>query len=140
MAMSTDANLLEYLPEILNYGIDEFTDYHSKARTDILRRLRKGWWVKSGWSNEMDDTLLDETQFTKCASYLVLSEYALPQLTKWNAEGTEDRFQVMMKHYSHKYEEEFNAILYDGVRYDADDDGTVTASEERPKHFSRLTR
>jgi hypothetical protein len=139
MAMSTDANLLEYLPEILNYGIDEFTDYHSLARTDILRRLRKDWWNKTG-SSEMDETLLDETQFTKCASYLVLSDYALPQLTKWNSEGSEDRFQVMMKHYSHKYEEEFNTILFDGVKYDANSDDIVQISEKIPTSNYRLSR
>lgn len=137
--MSTDANLLEYLPEILNYGIDEFTDYHSLARTDILRRLRKDWWNKTG-SSEMDETLLDETQFTKCASYLVLSDYALPQLTKWNSEGSEDRFQVMMKHYSHKYEEEFNTILFDGVKYDANSDDIVQISEKIPTSNYRLSR
>jgi hypothetical protein len=139
MAMSTDANLLEYLPEILNYGIDEFTDYHSLAEKDIWRRLRKDWWNKTG-SSEMDETLLDETQFTKCASYLVLSDYALPQLTKWNSEGSEDRFQVMMKHYSHKYEEEFNTILFDGVKYDANSDDIVQISEKIPTSNYRLSR
>jgi len=142
MTMSTDANLIEYLPEILNYGIDEFTAEHPKARDDILRRLRKEWWNnKENSGSEMTLSLLDETQFTKCASYLVLSEYALPQLTKWNEEGSHDRFQVMMKHYTHKYEEEFNSILYDGVKYDDNADGTISASEERPRHFSdRLYR
>jgi hypothetical protein len=88
----------------------------------------------------MDETLLDETQFTKCASYLVLSDYALPQLTKWNSEGSEDRFQVMMKHYSHKYEEEFNTILFDGVKYDANSDDIVQISEKIPTSNYRLSR
>jgi hypothetical protein len=152
MAMSTDDNLIEYQPDILDYGIDEFTDYHDKARDDILRRLRTEWWVRgknfkvetgsvrTTLTMEMDDTKLDETQFTKCAVYLVLCEYVLPQLTKWNATGDEDKFQVMMMHYRKKYDAEFNQILQDGVRYDYDADGTVEDIEKQPFHSRRMIR
>ena len=133
MAMSTDSDLMVYQPEILQYGIDEFTGEHAKAKADILRRVRDEWWSRAKHSytnttnniNDMDETKLTESQFTRCAVYRVLSEYALPQLTKWNAEGDEDKFQVMMAHYKKKYEEEFNSILRDGVEYDFDGDGTV---------------
>lgn len=151
MAMSTDADLLKYQPDILTYGIDEFTDEHAKARDDILRKLRDEWWSRSrGKANydisrslpslEMDADRITESQFTRCAVYRVLSEYALPQLTKWNAEGDEDKFQVMMMHYRRKYDEEFNAILRDGVEYDYDDDGSVEESEKQPLHTRRLVR
>ena len=97
MAMSTDADLIKYQPDILTFGIDEFTDEHAKARDDILRKLRDEWWVRSRNvtnydisrslpSLEMDDSKLTESQFERCAVYRVLSEYALPQLTKWNNE------------------------------------------------------
>ena len=151
MAMSTDADLIKYQPDILTFGIDEFTDEHAKARDDILRKLRDEWWVRSRNvtnydisrslpSLEMDDSKLTESQFERCAVYRVLSEYALPQLTKWNNEGSEDRFQVMMMHYRKKYEEEFNAVLRDGVEYDYDNDDTVTESEKQPFHTRRLVR
>ena len=152
MAMSTDADLLDYQPEILNYGIDEFTDYHAKARDDILRRLRTEWWVRgknykvelgsvrTTLALEMDVSKLTESQFTKCAVFLVLCEYALPQLTKWNADGDEDKFQVMMSHYRERYESEFNKILEDGVEYDHDNDGTVEDIEKQPFHSRRLVR
>jgi len=151
MAMSTDADLIKYQPDILTFGIDEFTDEHAKARDDILRRLRDEWWVRSRNvtnydisrslpSLEMDDARLTESQFERCAVYRVLSEYALPQLTKWNNEGSEDRFQVMMMHYRKKYNEEFNSILRDGVLYDFDNDGTVEATEKQPFHTRRIIR
>ena len=152
MVMSTDDNLIEYQPDILEYGIDDFDSYHTKAREDILRRLRTEWWVRgknfkvdtgsvrTTYSLEMDDTKLDDTQFTRCACYRVLSEYALPQLTKWNASGDEDKFQVMMMHYRKKYEEEFNSILQDGVEYDFNNDDTVSQSEKQPFHTRRLVR
>jgi len=151
MAMSTDADLIKYQPDILTFGIDEFTDEHAKARDDILRRLRDEWWVRSRNvtnydisrslpSLEMDDARLTESQFERCAVYRVLSEYALPQLTKWNNEGSEDRFQVMMMHYRKKYDEEFNSILRDGVLYDFDNDGTVEQTEKQPFHTRRIIR
>ena len=151
MAMSTDDNLIEYQADILEYGIDDFDAYHAKAREDILRRLREEWWVRSrNMTNfdisrslpslEMDADRLTESQFTRCAVYRVLSEYALPQLTKWNATGDEDKFQVMMMHYRKKYDEEFNAILRDGVLYDFNDDGTVDQTEKQPFHTRRLVR
>jgi hypothetical protein len=149
--MSSDADLIKYQPDILTYGIDEFTDEHAKARDDILRRLREEWWVRSRNvtnydisrslpSLEMDNSKLTESQFTRCAVYRVLSEYALPMLTKWNAEGNEDKFQVMMMHYRKKYDEEFNAILRDGVDYDFDNDGTVEDTEKQPFHTRRIIR
>ena len=151
MVMSTDDNLLEYQTDILDYGIDDFDTYHAKAREDILRKLRGEWWVRSrNMTNydisrslpslEMDATRLTESQFTKCAVYRVLSEYALPQLTKWNADGDEDKFQVMMMHYRKKYDEEFTAILLDGVEYDYNNDDTVTESEKQPFHTRRMVR
>jgi uncharacterized Rmd1/YagE family protein len=151
MAMSTDADLIKYQPDILTFGIDEFTDEHAKARDDILRKLRDEWWVRSRNvtnydisrslpSLEMDDARLTESQFERCAVYRVLSEYALPQLTKWNNEGSEDRFQVMMMHYRKKYNEEFNSILRDGVLYDFDNDGTVEQTEKQPFHTRRIIR
>ena len=151
MAMSTDDNLIEYQADILDYGIDDFESYHAKAREDILRKLRAEWWVRSrNMTNfdisrslpslEMDADRLTESQFTRCACYRVLSEYALPQLTKWNASGDEDKFQVMMMHYRKKYEEEFNSILQDGVEYDFNNDDTVSQSEKQPFHTRRLIR
>ena len=151
MAMSTDDNLIEYQADILEYGIDDFDSYHAKAREDILRRLRDEWWVRSrNMTNfdisrslpslEMDADRLTESQFTRCAVYRVLSEYALPQLTKWNNEGSEDRFQVMMMHYRKRYDEEFNSILRDGVLYDFDNDGTVEQTEKQPFHTRRIIR
>ena len=141
MAMSTDSDLLVYQPEILQYGIDEFTGEHAKAKADVLRKVRDEWWSKAPYSEtEMDSTKLTESQFTRCAVYRVLSEYALPQLTKWNADGEEDKFQVMMNHYHRKYNEEFDSILRDGVEYDFDGDATVQADEKQPFHTRRLVR
>ena len=129
MAMSNDDDLLKYQPDILNYGIDEFTEEHAKAREDILRAKQYYSFEGNSFHAQMEPERLTESQFNRCAVFRVLSEYALPQLTKWNPSGDEDKFQVMMKHYHQRYNEEFEAILMDGVLYDFDEDGTVQDDE-----------
>jgi len=150
MAMSTDSDLQEYVPDILSFGINAFTDEHAKAQADIERRLRIEWWeryknrdyrdISRLVPEEMDATKLTESQFTRCAVYRVLSEYALPKLTRFNPEGQEDRFQVMIKHYNEKFEKEFQQILFDGVEYDDDGDSVIQNDEKEAIHSLRLVR
>lgn len=137
MAFSTDLDLKNLVPDILELGFDTFSDEHTKAQNDIIRDLRIEWWDKRGLDGELDSTLLTDSQFTRCAAYLVLWKYALPQLTNW-VDG--DRFQNMITFYKSRYGEEFESILRDGVEYDVDDDGTVTEIEKKSIHSGRLSR
>ena len=75
--------------------------------------------------------------------YIALWKYIYPQLTKWRDPDTgegKDTFQVQIDFYRERYEEEFQAILRDGVEYDEDGGGTVSDSEKEPIHFLRLVR
>ena len=151
MTMSTDSDILEYMPDLFDYGIQDFTADHAKTRDDILRKLRIEWWPRfSAWSNdpslvaynrarpEMSADLLTESQFTRSAAFHVLAYYILPKLAKFDPDG--DRFENMMKHYRSRFEEEFDLVLRDGVEYDSNDDGTVTDGEKATVHFGRLVR
>jgi hypothetical protein len=71
MAFSTDTDLQDLVPDILQLGIDSFTAEHTKAQNDILRDLRIEWWDKKGLSGELNSAYLTDSQFTRCASYLV---------------------------------------------------------------------
>ena len=51
-----------------------------------------------------------------------------------------DSFQVQMDYYKNRYNEEFQAVLRDGVEYDEDSSGTIQASEKEPIHTLRLVR
>ena len=51
-----------------------------------------------------------------------------------------DTFQVQIDFYRDRYDEEFNAILRDGVEYDEDSSGSVSDSEKEPIHHLRLVR
>jgi hypothetical protein len=138
--MSTDNDILEYMPDLNDYGIQGFSDEHAKTRNDILRRLRIEWYPRHRGhsSSEMDVSKLTESQFTRVAVFHVLSYYILPKLTQFTTDG--DRFQVMLDFYKGRYEEEFNLILRDGIEYDEDGDSTVTDSEKAPEVFLKLER
>ena len=125
---STDSDLTFYQPDILTFGIANFTspnDYHAQARADIERELRIKWYpvyVKQTYRNisllnttEMNATLLTDAQFKRASVYRVIGFYVCPQLTKYNSNDNPDRFQVMMKHYQQLYAEEIDSILKDGV-------------------------
>ena len=148
MAMSNDTDILEYVPDLHDYGIQDFSADHARTRNDILRRLRIEWYPRLqpykydiryiNTTPEMDPTLLTESQFTRSAVYHVLAYYILPKLAKFDPEG--DRFENMMKHYKSRFEEEFNLVLKDGVEYDLNNDNTVDATEKAARDFMRLVR
>ena len=54
MAFSTDADLMQLVPDILNLGIDFFDQEHPKAQADIEREIRNRWWEKRGISGELN--------------------------------------------------------------------------------------
>lgn len=137
MAFSEDKDLQELVPDILQLGINTFADEHTRAQSDIERDLRIQWWDRKGIEGEMNATYLTDSQFTRCAAYLVLWRYALPQLTNW-VDG--DRFQSMITFYKARYGEELEAILRDGVEYDADNDSTIKEKEKQAHHTGRLAR
>lgn len=137
MAYSEDKNLQDIVPDILQLGIDTFTDEHDRAEADIQRELRIQWWDKKGIKGEMNTALLTSSQFARLSTYLVLWKYALPQLTNW---VSDDRFLKMIDFYKARYGEEFESLLRDGIEYDANDDDTVTNNEKQSIHHGRLNR
>jgi hypothetical protein len=46
----------------------------------------------------------------------------------------------MIEFYRSRYGEEMEQVFQDGVEYDADNDGTVTNAEKKPRHSGRLFR
>ena len=137
MAFSTDSDLTAIIPDILTFGIASFTAEHALAQAEIERELRYKWYPKLQLSVEMDATLLTASQWTKASAYLVLWKHALPKLTNW-VDG--DRFQNMISFYKTRYEEEFAAVIHDGVEYDFNNDNVVSESEKSPVFHGRLVR
>jgi hypothetical protein len=137
MAFSNDADLVELIPDILDFGITSFASEHATAQADIERKIRAEWWDKRGYSGELKPQYLTDAQWKLSASYLVLWKYALPQLTNW---VDNDRFMQMITFYKSRYGEEVEAVFQDGVEYDVDGDGTITDKEKEPINSGRLVR
>ena len=148
------SDITSYQPDILEYGIANFDTQLQFAEDDVLRQIREEWWeryrhtvrykdITKVTTLEMDNSKLTDAQWKRAVIYKALAEYIYPQLTKWkDPQGGDgqDAFQVQIEFYRAKYAEEFNACLRDGVEYNEDGDGTVTASEKEPIHHLRLVR
>lgn len=137
MAFSTDSDLTAIIPDILSLGISSFSGEHAKAEADIKREIRSRWWSRTGYSGEMVDTQLTDSQWTRASAYLVLWKYALPQLTNW-VDG--DRYREMLNFYRDMYAQEMEAVFADGVEYDYDDDGSISNGEKDLFVTGRLVR
>jgi hypothetical protein len=137
MAFSSDADLMDIIPDILSFGIDSFSTDHAKAQADIERKIRADWWDKRGFSGELKAQYLTDSQWTRANAYLVLWKYALPQLTNW---VDNDRFLGMIDFYKSRFAEELEAVFKDGVEYDDDNNGTIDDDEKTPINDGRLVR
>ena len=149
-----NTSLQKIQPDILGFGITTFVDQIQFAENDVLRRIREEWWeryrhqvrykdITKVTSVEMTNSKLTPSQWELSVVYLALWKYIYPQLTKWRDPDTgegKDTFQVQIDFYRERYEEEFQAILRDGVEYDEDGGGTISDSEKEPIHFLRLVR
>ena len=144
-----------YQPDVFGFGIasndSKVSHYITQTTNDILRELRTRWWpvYKSNVYTditvlntvEMVNTKVDLDQFKRAGVYLFLSRFFLPSLTKFRPEADKDRFERMIEFYSSAYIKEFQTILEDGVSYDSDAGGSISASEREPLHgYRRLTR
>ena len=144
-----------YQPDVFSFGIasndSKVSYYITQTTNDIFRQLRIEWWpvyktnvytdITVLNTAEMVNTKVNLDQFTRAGVYLFLSRYFLPSLTKFRPEADKDRFERMIEFYSSAYIKEFQTILEDGVSYDSDAGGSISASEREPLHgFRRLTR
>ena len=149
-----NTHLQKILPDILEFGVTTFVDQIQFAENDVLRRIREEWWeryrhqvrykdITKVTSVEMTNSKLTKNQWELSVVYLALWKYIYPILTKWRDPDTgegKDTFQVQIDFYRDRYEEEFQAILRDGVEYDEDGGGTVSDSEKESLHQLRLVR
>ena len=145
----TIADIQDYEPDILNYGIADFDEEISKAQNDVFRDLRIRWLATqqiglydlkylASSAVEPDEDMYNASQLTRAAVYQCLGFHVYPKLSKFDAE--EDIFERKMKHYRTEYEREFDLVLRDGVEYDHDSSGNVSDAEKEPTHYLRLKR
>jgi len=149
ITLLTIADIQDYEPDILNYGIPDFDEEITKAQNDVFRDLRIRWWptqqiglydIKylSTGQIEPDEDMYTASQLTRAAVYQCLGFHVYPKLAKFDAD--QDIFERKMDFYRKEYEREMDLVLRDGVEYDMDSSGNVDDAEKEPAHFLRLKR
>ena len=148
------SHVQEYQPDIAGFGISSFDTQLQHAEDDVIRQVREEWWeryrhtvrykdITKVTSLELVNSKLTATQWRRSVCYKALADYIFPMLSKFRYPDTgegKDSFQVQMDYYKNRYNEEFQAVLRDGVEYDEDSSGSIQASEKEPIHTLRLVR
>ena len=149
------SDVTTYQPNAFGYGIasgaSETTLWLVQTTNDVFRDLRIRWWpsYKSSVSTdisflgtaELTTTKVNLDQFKRAGVYLFLGRFLMPSLTKFKPEAEKDQFERMADFYLSEYSQEFKSIIEDGVEYDSDAGGTISASEREPLvGFQRLQR
>jgi hypothetical protein len=148
------ADLEDYQPDILGFGIANFDTQLQFAEDDVIRQIREEWWeryrhtvrykdITKVTTIEMNESLLTASQWKRAVLYRGMAEYIYPQLSKFkDPDGGDgkDTFQNKMDFYRQKYNEEFQACLRDGVEYDENNSGGISVDEKEPIHHLRLIR
>ena len=146
---ATIDDVLEYEPDILDYGIPDFTDEIARAQSDVERELRIKWWptqsiglydIKylTGGNLEPSVDLYTASQHTRATVYNALGYHIYPKLAKF--EPDQDIFERKMQFYREEYAREFDLVLRDGVEYDLDSSGTISDQEREATHYLKLKR
>lgn len=143
---ATTNDILEYEPQIKDYGIQEYTAEHEKTYDDIIRLLDIKWFPTYerhdvsvlGGHRKLSPSRLDASQFKRAAVYHVLGYYIYPKLSTFD--GEIDVFERKMNYYKDKFDEEFDLIIRVGVNYDIDSSGSFSDSEKQSFYNGRLIR
>ena len=89
-------------------------------------------------TQKIDENKLVAAQFTRASVYHVLGHYIYPRLSTFDPAG--DSFREKLTYYQNKFNEEFDLILQEGVKYDTDSDGSISSSEQQTFYHNRLQR
>jgi len=148
LTIATIEDVLDYEPQIQEYGIFDWDDALAKGKEDVLRHLRIEWFPTQqigkfditviGLNVEMEEDKLDPAQLKRAHVYRTLAYYIFPRLSKFEPEL--DVFQMRMEHYRNLWREEIDDVIKDGVHYDIDSDGTFSDLEKESTYFGRLRR
>lgn len=144
MSYATLDDLLQVEPTITDYGVLDWDAELARSEVEVNRILQVRWFLafqKTQGSNiTFDPTLLTASQWTQATVYHALAYHICPKLSKFETEGNEDKFQVMMKYYQGRFEHEMDLCLRLGVEYDVDNNNTVTTEEKQSLQGLRLVR
>lgn len=145
MAYASLDDLLLVEPTIQEYGNLDWDAELARSETEVNRILQVRWFLayKASQGNStlvFDPALLTASQWTQATVYHALAYHIAPKLTKFEQQGNEDKFQVMMDYYAKRFEHEMDLSLRLGVEYDLDDNNTVSELEKASIQSLKLVR
>lgn len=143
MAYATLDDLLQVEPTITDYGVLDWDSELARSESEVNRIIQVRWFQAYKNSKPdlvFDPELLTASQWTQATVYHALAYHIAPKLTKFESQGNEDKFQVMMTYYQGRFEHEMDLCFRIGVEYDLNDDGTVAEAEKTAKASLRLVR
>lgn len=144
MAYSTDADLIKIRPNIMALGVDDWSDMHNRAKTQIDQVLIARWYKTAASEHsldyrdtEFDSDLVEDGILLDLSCYKTL-ELAYMYLMKDSPEP--DGFERQMKLFRTLYNQELERLLAIGIGYDWAGDGAVTDTDKYLRVPRRLTR
>jgi hypothetical protein len=136
-AYATDEDLVKFIPDIFDHGVDSFNEEMTRSTGDVQRRIKSDWWMIQNDPNLFDATKLKASEWKRTTVYHALAYYIMPRLSNFSEDDT---FQRQMTFYKEKYQEEFDAQMKSGISYDDDGSGTYTNDEVEFIDTARLYR
>jgi len=144
MSYATLDDLLQVEPTITDYGVLDWDAELARSEIEVNRILQVRWFLAyqktQASSVTFNAALLTETQWTQATVYHALAFHICPKLSKFETQGNEDKFQVMMNYYQGRFEHEMDLCLRLGVEYDVNDNNTVTTAEKQSLQSLKLVR
>lgn len=125
-AYATDEDLVKFIPDIFDHGVDSFNEEMTRSTGDVQRRIKSDWWMIENDPNLFDATKLKASEWKRTTVYHALAYYIMPRLSNFSED---DSFQRQMVFYRERYQEEFKDVLNAGISYDDDGSGTYSVDE-----------
>jgi hypothetical protein len=144
MSYATLDDLIQVEPTITDYGVLDWDAELARSEVEVNRLIQVRWFLAyqktQGNNVAFNATLLTESQWTQATVYHALAYHICPKLSKFEQQGNEDKFQVMMSYYQGRFEHEMDLCLRLGVEYDLNNNNTVTDAEKQSLHGLKLVR
>jgi hypothetical protein len=126
MTFATNETLQQYVTDIFDHGIDDWSDEIALAESDVIDQVRIRYWNKFHSAPNFDQSKLTATQWTKATVYRALATYIGPKLSTFRVD---DVFLEQIKFYKERYAEELDTQFALGIEYDTNGDSTVSNGE-----------
>lgn len=150
MAYSSDHDIKDLRPDILNLGQGDWSHLHDEAKILIDRDLKVQWYREAA-TTSFDDLdivgfrhfrldLFDPDLFLEAATQFVrLSSYKTLELIYQSREKdmVNDPFADQKKRWQERYKEELKNLIVSGISYDWNKDGNISVTEKAVRILSR---